>query len=437
MDQRQHFARLAGGQHAANRFQPPAAVVQFLDNPPVGRQTQLEREAAGQLHEKTVERADPQTVQIAKQLAQQLAAGRAVELPADLLGQRAAGCRVECRVGQPLHHAGQNLARRLACERRSQNRFGPLAGPGQLQIAVRQLKCLAGSGRCPNHHVRPRRRVACRAARPIAPRRARFRPSTWPSAVGSRRLLLAVVVVGRRADQQQIFLADGGKLGKHPQSLRCSSAGGQNFSARMAASLPGPWHRRRPSSGVVPVGQMLGHLARILGQHDIAQPHRPLDADVPAPNGDRAAIADRSTRSRRPSFQMSLVGRSSPCRRSCNRRRSSRRSSRARRSDRSAHADKPALAGSRPLAAGQADPCSTVTAHSLMLDSPALGAPLRPANGQKPPAARASARLATARPPARLMPNCSASTSSSSRLKPASSAAGSRESASCGRRQTA
>ena len=155
VQQRRQLRGRSAGQDLADRFQPQLLVVQFVENLPAAGQPQLEREVAGQLHEETVQRADPQAMQFANQFLQQpMTVGRA-KIAIDRADQFAAGRLVERRFGQSHQHSAEDFAGRLACERRCQYLLRRLAIGCQLQVAIRKLVGLAGAGRSSDHHVRP------------------------------------------------------------------------------------------------------------------------------------------------------------------------------------------------------------------------------------------------------------------------------------------
>src|SRR6185437_1939948 len=71
----------------------------------------------------------------------------------DELPQLSTVGRVGSGLGQTHQHAIEDLARGLARERAGQNLLDGDAAADEAQIAVRQLKRLAGAGRGPDHEM--------------------------------------------------------------------------------------------------------------------------------------------------------------------------------------------------------------------------------------------------------------------------------------------
>jgi hypothetical protein len=121
--------------------------VDFIGDAPVRGQAHFGRERLRKLDEKRIERADAETLDAPRELAEVPQVTTLPDLALQLLVELARA-RLTRRSGrQPAQDAREDLARRLAREGRREHLVVPHAVAHELQVVGRELERLAGAGR--------------------------------------------------------------------------------------------------------------------------------------------------------------------------------------------------------------------------------------------------------------------------------------------------
>ena len=138
-----------------DRFPAQIVIVHFLRDMPTRGQPQLKAETPRQLREERVQRADAKAMEVANQLSQHRLATFLRQLfQLEEAGQFLPSHRIQGRVRQAEDDAVENLPSSLAGEGRGQDLVGRDPLVQQSQIAIGQLKCLAGAGGRADQNVR-------------------------------------------------------------------------------------------------------------------------------------------------------------------------------------------------------------------------------------------------------------------------------------------
>lgn len=166
MDQREQIGKAAACEDHFDRFIAKQRVVQLFANRPARRQAEFQGEAACDLNEIAVERADTKSMQAADGGDQQIAAALASQLfVANRLGQLLSLRFIVGSFREAQEDAVEDFARRFASECGGENFIGPGAAGQEADEAIRQLIGLSRAGAGADDGVR-KARLRVHAASP-------------------------------------------------------------------------------------------------------------------------------------------------------------------------------------------------------------------------------------------------------------------------------